>query len=104
MLGGRDADQATLSAFKYVIDKHSLTDLCFEGSHFTWCNKRRGSNCIRERLDRAFGNSFWLQLFPHCLVKLLTPDTSDHAPMLIYLNNLMGCKKSHVPLFRFEYF
>lgn len=33
-----------------------FVDLGFEGSRFTWCNKRLGSANIRERLDRGISN------------------------------------------------
>ncbi|KAI5661665.1 hypothetical protein M9H77_20988 [Catharanthus roseus] len=46
-----------------ILENCNLVDLDFSGHKFTWLNKRFGGQLIMERLDLAFCNLTWLQIF-----------------------------------------
>lgn len=54
---------------------------------------------MRERLDRAFGNDPWWQLFPLCTLTVLHAVASDHDPIELDLVNTSITKKQ----FRFRF-
>lgn len=58
-------------------------DLGFNGSQFTWSNKRDGLANVKERLDKAMCSNEWQCLFPKSGVK------NFHAKVtLLLLGNL----------------
>jgi hypothetical protein len=61
-------------------------DLGFSGARYTWCNKRWGHGCIRERLDHGIANVQWRTEFPRATVLHLGAVNSDHCPLLIDTN------------------
>jgi hypothetical protein len=61
-------------------------DLGFFGARFTWCKKRWGHGCIRERLDCAIVNMQWRTEFPRAAVFHLGAVNSDHCPLFIDTN------------------
>lgn len=71
-----------------------------QGYQFT-CSRSRGKpNAVEEMLDRAFGNSEWMALFPDAQLNNLVAAISDHSPLLlktIQLETLIQKRK-----FRFE--
>ena len=75
--------------FRKALDYTNLTDLGFKGPKFTWLNMQDGSKFIKERLDRALGNSKWLDFFQMVKVNVLAACTSDHAPLLITFQHLV---------------
>ena len=61
-LGGRPVSINRSLIFKDCLDRCNMVDLGFNGSRFTWTNKR-DSNCfIQERIDRYFMNLSWCLL------------------------------------------
>ncbi|XP_016473910.2 uncharacterized protein LOC107795741 [Nicotiana tabacum] len=69
--------------FRYCINTCNLTYLGFEGSIFTWWNRRSEEECIFKRLDRCFGNNELQQTFPGLEITHLSKIGSDHCPMLL---------------------
>ncbi|KAL0403557.1 UNVERIFIED_CONTAM: putative mitochondrial protein [Sesamum radiatum] len=73
--------------FRNALQENDLHDLGHSGTPFTWCNNQMQPLTIRERLDRACGNSEWIQAFPKTSVHHLDCSCSDHKPLLIYPKN-----------------
>ncbi|XP_074290191.1 uncharacterized protein LOC141616929 [Silene latifolia] len=65
---------------------NQLVDIPFKGPRFTWCNNRKGSKRVYERLDRALGSKDWLMLFPETGIKHYPIQISDHAPIELDLH------------------
>lgn len=77
--------QSRIDDFWDCITKCNLMDMGFRGPKFTWTNLCRDGNLIREKLDRAWCNSDWQQLYPNFLVTHRPRTHSDHRPILIDL-------------------
>jgi len=77
-----------------TVERHDIRELnsfmtnCEElempsnGASFTWTNKTLWS-----RLDRAFTNSLWHEVFDCTLVSTLPPGLSDQSPFLIQFHD-----------------
>ncbi|XP_056692109.1 uncharacterized protein [Spinacia oleracea] len=85
--GGRPFRFSQCKDMNNFVDAAGLVDLGYDGCPFTWTNARDGAALIRERLDRALVNSPWLHIFPHTKVHHIPRTYSDHAPILISLDN-----------------
>lgn len=69
------------------------------GPYYTWTNKQHGWSHIKERLDKAFGNTEWRTTFPEAVFVTLSAKGSDHLPILFVANP----KNSRIPRpFRFH--
>ena len=55
-LGGRTVSINRSLLFKECLDKCNMVDMGFNGSKFTWTNRREISSLIQERIDRFFMN------------------------------------------------
>ncbi|XP_074291012.1 uncharacterized protein LOC141617752 [Silene latifolia] len=62
---------------------NSLLDVPFFGPLYTWLNNRSDDQLIMERLDRAYANTEWLDLFPAASLMHLPILVSDHAPIIL---------------------
>ena len=82
-LGGRPGSSSASNYLHNLISDLDAVDLGFSGVKFTWCNKRWGKGCIKERLDRGIANSSWRTSYPRASVKHLGAVNSDHCPLLI---------------------
>ena len=87
--------------FRDVLDHCGFVDLGFSRPDYTWHRRRRGE-WTWERLDRGVANYEWLTWFPTGRVKHLNCFTSDHRPILIYLDGNGEQQKWHRKPFRFE--
>ncbi|KAK4726505.1 hypothetical protein R3W88_031422 [Solanum pinnatisectum] len=95
--GGCGINCSRSSLFWSCINRCQLIDLGFKGARYTWSNHRkRRASLILERLDRAFVNHSWSDLWPNTLTH------SDHNPLLITINGSPGSKKNKP--FRLEKF
>jgi hypothetical protein len=65
-------------------------DLGSSGNNFTWCNKKWGKDCIKQRLDRGIPNIHWRLAFPRVAVYHLGAINFDHASLLIDTNPADG--------------
>lgn len=81
-LGGRQFWRKKLY-MKPVMQNLGAIDLGFHGKRFTWENNQEGKGFIKERLDRAFADEFWLLRFPTVSVAHLVKELFDHCPILI---------------------
>ncbi|KAL0373137.1 UNVERIFIED_CONTAM: hypothetical protein Scaly_0995300 [Sesamum calycinum] len=56
-------------------------DLGFQGTIFTWCNRREAPHTVRARLDRACSTAAWATLFPSTRVRHESVSSSDHTEL-----------------------
>jgi hypothetical protein len=69
--------------FQMCVDSLRLTELQFSGNFYTWCNKSIGPKRISSKLDWAFGDVTWMQVYGHLEPRFLPSSISDHSPMLL---------------------
>ncbi|CAM8877435.1 unnamed protein product [Rhodiola kirilowii] len=89
-----------MKRFKSVIQDCGLIDLGFRGSNFTFSNRRKGALETKARLDRAFANCAWRNLFPNAEVIHEISGRSDHRPIVIKWEGMKSTEKFN--LVRFE--
>nr|POE80495.1 hypothetical protein CFP56_04852 [Quercus suber] len=90
-LGGLPRREVELEAFRDVVDELGFVDLGYTGRKYTWRCKK-GDTMILERLDGAFANSTWLEIFPATRVQHLHSNASNHKPMIIKPKGIVQCK------------
>jgi hypothetical protein len=90
------SNPALISAFNDKINEIGLLELPLVGCRFTWTSKRDEPTLAR--LDRAFHNAAFGNLFPSSSLCALPRPTSDHTPLLVTLSTEIP--KSNI--FRFE--
>lgn len=71
--------------FRGFLDDLQLEEIHLSGRLFTWSNGR--DQPMLERLDRAFATIDWFEQFPNHLLRCLSSDCSDHAPLLLVFNS-----------------
>ena len=69
------------------------------GVKYTWKNKRVRDALVLEKLDKAFINNVWLHTFEHCTLEAWPITVSDHAPLVLDINNIPIYRRRP---FRFE--
>ncbi|XP_074346543.1 uncharacterized protein LOC141685333 [Apium graveolens] len=89
-----------LTGFSEMINECGLLDIGFTGEKYTWEKYRGQANWVQERMDRAFTNQLWCDLFPQTGLKVLDVSTSDHLPIYIQLHRQVYVPKKH--RFKFE--
>ncbi|KAK7259820.1 hypothetical protein RIF29_25435 [Crotalaria pallida] len=102
-VGGAGCDFAEIQAARDCLHECGLTEVGFVGSRFTWCNRRKSPDTIEERLDRAFANQSWLDIWQFSLINNLPRHRSDHSPISLDASTRpkkqRRCKKKR---YRFE--
>ena len=96
--GGLVRAEGTFCVFRSFISQNDLFDLKFTGSFLSWRGKRH-SHLILCRLDRAMCNSAWMDMFPSCRSQYLKFESSDHRPLISYLDT---SRKKSQKIFRFD--
>ncbi|GMP87915.1 hypothetical protein CsSME_00040095 [Camellia sinensis var. sinensis] len=71
------------SVFNDLIFRNRLVDLPSQGVWYTWCNNRRQSVTVYERLDRVLASSSWVTKFTSFSLVTLPIQRSDHSPLLL---------------------
>ncbi|XP_028807945.1 uncharacterized protein LOC114762601 [Neltuma alba] len=85
--------------FEYMLADCELMDLGYQGSKFTWNNRRLGDEDVKERLDRAVANCEFREDFQNALVTIVDLVGSDHHLLIVDYDY----RSSLVPkTFRFE--
>lgn len=56
-VGGRPRQEKLMENFRRVLEKGNQTDLKWNGSKFTWSDRREDDTFTKERLDKALANS-----------------------------------------------
>ncbi|KAF5475845.1 hypothetical protein F2P56_007609 [Juglans regia] len=91
-----------IESFRDTVELCGLSDLGFVGNKFTWSNGRHGASFTKEMLDRAFGNSSWMDLFPSHKVYTLPALSSDHCPIFVTMEKQVTDSLKCDKPFRFE--
>lgn len=90
--GGTICRRSGIDAFKTCLDSCSLRDLPYTGDIFSWCNRRAGRECVKEKLDRAVANSARVDLFSEFEIAILDFWGSDHRVVQILLDSRKGTR------------
>ncbi|GJN40476.1 hypothetical protein PR202_gb29691 [Eleusine coracana subsp. coracana] len=97
--GPATANTARIRIFCCLVKNCGFFDLGYNGSAYTWTNKRFATNSTFQRLDCCLVNAAWCTTFPRTTVFHLPMLYSDHAPILAILHS--WTQKTRKP-FRFE--
>lgn len=89
-IGGRTVASSSNGGLWRIVDDHGVIDLGFEGHAYTWNNIHGGMENIKEWLDRGMANEQWLLQFPEAKIKHLVAIHSDHKPLLLHTNPIIG--------------
>lgn len=81
--GGRPVWRKSLYLQTFLNDTGGVY-LGFRGRKFTWTNGQEGLALIKERLDRAVVNDYWILHFPKATMEHLEMEMSDHCPILLH--------------------
>lgn len=92
--GGRAFNHRAGQQFAQCIFDCNLVDLGCKGPFFTW-----RSSTLKERLDRALGNTQWQSLFPNCSIINVPMLSSDHCG--VWLKPMGDHDVSNKPYFKF---
>ncbi|KAL9682674.1 hypothetical protein QQ045_014479 [Rhodiola kirilowii] len=76
-----------MANFRQALEECHLADLGYVGSPFTYSNRRKGNDEMRGRLDRAVGNSEWMQAHPKGQVHHLNIHVSDHCIIMLDIDS-----------------
>ncbi|GKV11183.1 hypothetical protein SLEP1_g22456 [Rubroshorea leprosula] len=80
------------SELKDFVSRMEVFDLQFSSAFFTWSNKQGENDRLWCKLDRVMANSTWVSTFPNTSVVFLNPQSSDHSPSLVIVDELMNEK------------
>ncbi|XP_041025343.1 uncharacterized protein LOC121265729 [Juglans microcarpa x Juglans regia] len=101
-MGGPSKPNKQMDDFRKALMDWDLGDLGFEGSQYTWCNNRDGSEFTKERLDRALVNGAWQHLYDTNSVITLPVQCSDHNPIMIASKIFAHFQNLIKRIFRYE--
>ncbi|XP_056695449.1 uncharacterized protein [Spinacia oleracea] len=82
-MGGNSTKIRGLNKFVEWKEEHNLFEIDFSGPRFTWSNGRKGNDRILERLDKAYANSCWQNIFPQAYLIHGAIAISNHAPIIL---------------------
>jgi hypothetical protein len=88
--GKNDREAWQMDAFQDVVADCGLNDLGFQGLPYTWDNKQEGGRNVKARLDRAFGDDRFLDVFGETMVKHVQLAKSDHCALLVSMRHSMA--------------
>lgn len=80
-----------------------ITNIHTNGPRFTWSNRRKGVNLIKEKLDRFLANRAWKIKFPKASATNLGFYGSDHRAIKIKLNHKIWVRKNVVTIKKFVF-
>lgn len=75
-----------MEAFRETLSLCGLSDLGARGQKFTWNNGQQEEYFIQAWLDRVVASVEWCVLYPAVVINTEAIISSDHAPMLLNLN------------------
>jgi hypothetical protein len=84
------ANVSHINGFCACVKQCGFIDLGYNGSTYTWTNKRFSSVSTYERLQ-CLDNAEWCFSFPSTTIYHLPMMYSDHAPILAGLNSTRPC-------------
>jgi hypothetical protein len=89
-----------MGRFRRWINDLGLSEIPLHGRKFTWTSSFTSAAPTLVRLDRVFCTLDWEDQFPGCLLQGVASMDSDHCPLVLGLQDIIGCKKR----FHFEAF
>lgn len=90
--------EAEIREFADSIKDNNLYHMKSIGAHFTWCNNQEGDSRIHTKIDWCLANQSWMTKFPSVFAEILEKNVSDHAPILIHIEDILQHKAK---LFKF---
>jgi hypothetical protein len=75
----------------WVLNDLELDELHLHGRLFTWSNER--SHPTLERINMMLVFSYWNATFPRAALQVLSSRCSDHAPLLLLLDDGFHVKR-----------
>ncbi|KAL4286719.1 hypothetical protein AHAS_Ahas19G0114300 [Arachis hypogaea] len=78
--------------FGALLDECGLIDFGANGSLYTWFRHMQGNRFISKRLDRAVATDAWCFRFPESYVENLVRMHSDHCPIMIRCQGVLGTR------------
>jgi hypothetical protein len=94
----RRVNRAWMRRFKHAVDSSFLREIKLVGRRYTWSNEQSDPTLVR--LDRAFCNEEWDDLFQAAKLLPQASSMSDHCPLLL----VQDITTRIPPRFRFESF
>ena len=91
-----------MRAFREVIDEIAMQDLGWSGMPYTWDNHQASEANVKARLDRAFANEEFRQLFQHIRVRHLPSVESDHCFVVAEAMETLSQRPRSKKQFRYE--
>lgn len=98
--GPNPANAARIRNFCCLVKDCGFFNLGFNGTAYTWTNKRFTTNPTFQRFDRCLANAEWCMAFPATAIFHLPMIYSDHAAILAVLHSNTSRKPKRQ--FRFE--
>ena len=92
-----------MRAFREITDECAFQDLGWTGVPYTWDNRQSGDANVKARLDRAFANEDFRQIFEYVKVRHICSVESDHCFVLTDFRHQAPSNGSHTSKpFRYE--
>lgn len=77
----QNINRAQMRRFRQALDSSELLEINLQNRKYTWSNGRRNPTLVR--LDRAFCNREWDDIFPDITMQALSISLSDHCPLFL---------------------
>lgn len=84
--GGALRPERQMNGFRDAVAMCGFLDLGFSGLPYTWDNRQEGIHNIKVRLDRAFANASFADMFKQIKVVHKQTTESDHYCLVIECN------------------
>lgn len=100
--GGAQRPERQMDGFRDAVSACGFFDLGFTGLSYTWDNCQEGTHNIKVRLDRAFANASFVDLFKQIRVYHEQTTESDHCCLMIDCNRSRRRKGRGRRSFKYE--
>ena len=84
-----------MRAFREITDECAFQDLGWTGVPYTWDNRQSGDANVKARLDRAFANEDFRQIFEYVKVRYICSVESDHCFVLLDMRHQHTNNNTH---------
>uniref|UniRef100_A0A803Q9D7 Reverse transcriptase domain-containing protein n=1 Tax=Cannabis sativa TaxID=3483 RepID=A0A803Q9D7_CANSA len=84
-VGGKSVTKAEIEDFNVWLSLGQVDTIKRVGCYYTWSSNQGGHDRIYSRIDHAFMNEDWLDLFPNWMATFSWEVVSDHCAILVSL-------------------
>ncbi|XP_060974221.1 uncharacterized protein LOC115695445 [Cannabis sativa] len=84
-VGGKSVTKAKIEDFNVWLSLGQVDTMKRVGCYYTWSSNQGGHDRIYSRIDHAFMNEDWLDLFPNWMATFSWEVVSDHCAILVSL-------------------